>query len=201
MTLANGFVQVVFELAPHPRLSSIRGDVSGRGRYGPNTCANRPDALHRGIVLERVGLEPDQDIWPVPAASSRCASAASPPTVAVLADTPAAVVARVGNVPDDCDEQWQAVRSVWTISLDRGARSFGLQVQATVLKRGVDVAAVSLSLYLEDPQVVAMFDEGTLATRDQTYPYFPAATPLAVRARPEEHARHHRHQGHHWRRR
>ena len=67
VTLANGYVEVGFNLR-HPSVDVMRGDVSGRGDYGPNTAATRPDSqrLHRGgIVLERVWMQPDQDIWPI----------------------------------------------------------------------------------------------------------------------------------------
>jgi hypothetical protein len=59
----------------HTAVDDIRGDFTGGGSYGRNTAAARPDTLHRGgIVLERTWMEPDQDIWPIPAASSRCAA-------------------------------------------------------------------------------------------------------------------------------
>ena len=72
VTLANGYVEVGFNLR-HPSVDVMRGDVSGRGDYGPNTAATRPDSqrLNRGgIVLERVWMQPDQDIWPITGESS-----------------------------------------------------------------------------------------------------------------------------------
>jgi hypothetical protein len=40
----------------------------------------------------------------------------------------------------------------------------------------VDISAILLSVYLENPMSVGMFDEGTVATQSSTYPYFPASS-------------------------
>ena len=174
VTLSNGFVQVSFDLE-HPAVDDIRGDFAGEGAYGRNTAAARPNTLKRGgIVLERIYMEPDQDIWPIPAASSRCAG----PDMAVqhLVETEQRAVVRIIGVADDCDTAHAAINSTWTLELRAGDRHFGLSVDAEVISTSKDVAAVAVGLYLEDPMTVGIFDEGTIATQGSTYPYFPASS-------------------------
>ena len=160
VTLSNGYVWVSFDLV-HPSIDDIRGDFAGGGAYGSNTAATRPDRLHRrGIVLERIWMEPDQDIWPIPSASSRCA--AQDLRVERLADTGQRASIRITGVVDDCDPRVSAVNSTWTLELRAGDRQFGLRVDAEVTSTAKDVAAVALGVYLKDPMTVGTFDEGTV---------------------------------------
>ena len=171
--MANGFAFVSFNLV-NPSIDIIRGDITGAGEWGPNTASDRPDDLHRnGFVLERVWMEPDEDIWPTPSASSRCA--APDMVVRQLLNAPERVVVQISGVADDCDPHWQALNSTWELEMRAGERNFSLSLGVSVTTP-VDVAAVSLSAYLADPMIVGMFAEGTVATQSSTYPYFPASS-------------------------
>lgn len=173
VTLTNGFVSVSFNKRS-PSIDDIRGDFVGGGAYGPNVASSGFDQQRRGgIVLERFEMEPNQDIWPIPHASSACAN----PTLNVSAAGTSAsrAVVRIDGVLDDCLAP--AVTSTWTISLDASARSFALSVSARVLRR-TDVAAVSVSAYLSDPQTIALMDDGTMAQQYSTWPYFAPSRPL-----------------------
>ena len=143
----------------------LRGDVEGVGNYGDNTAARRPDDLFRsGIVLERMGMEPDEDIWPVPYASTRCAAAGL--GVSVVQSTPEVSVVTISGVMDDCRARWSALNSSWTLTLRSGERHADLTVEVTVVT-AVDASAVLLSVYLGDPMSVGMFDEGTVAIQSR----------------------------------
>ena len=155
VTLENQYVRVSFNKV-HPGIDVMQGDFMGHGAYGTNTAAvDRPDdhRLHRsGIVLERIGMPIDQDIWYVPSSSSRCADEASLNSTVTL-NTTDVVELHISGVVDDCSEEDAALTSSWTIRLARGSRAFSLAVDASAT-REVDVAAVSVSVYLGDPVAV-----------------------------------------------
>lgn len=174
VTLSNGFVMVSFDLE-HPAVDEMRGDFAGAGNYGSNTAAARPNTLKRGgIVLERLFMEPEQDIWPIPAASSRCAAAGI--NVQHLANTKEHATVRISGVTDDCNIANAAINSTWTLDLRAGDRYFTFSIDAEVISTAKDVAAVAVAVYLEDPMTVGIFDEGTVATQGSTFPYFPASS-------------------------
>jgi hypothetical protein len=174
VSIENGFVHIGFNLL-HPSIDDIRGDFTGNGNYGPNTAARRSNRLHRaGIVLERIWMEADQDIWPIHSASSRCAGTRL--HAARTVDTPQRSIVRITGVVDDCEPRWAALNSTWTIELLAGNRQFRLTVDVEATSAEKDIAAVAVSAYLADPFTAGIFDEGTVAVQGSTYPYFPASS-------------------------
>lgn len=127
-------------------------------------------------MLEREGMQFAPCIWPVPSASSRCISPHQPLTVTKLVDTPLISQVLITGVVDDCEPAYTSLTSNWTITLRAGERNFSVSVAVAVTAVTVDVAMVGISIYLADPISVGIYDEGTLFTQGQTFPYFPSSS-------------------------
>mmetsp|Transcript_9666 Transcript_9666/g.28527 ORF Transcript_9666/g.28527 Transcript_9666/m.28527 type:complete len:821 (-) Transcript_9666:30-2492(-) len=145
VAVGNGYACAVFELAK-PRLSTLRGDFAGAGRYGASALAE--GQLELEDASGKVFASAD----------------AGPATATVLSSAREEVAVEIRGLRDRAEAPM--VEEVWTMSLAAGARSVVLKISGRSARAG-QVRAVRHSFRLLPSSIYALFDGGVVQMKDQ----------------------------------
>jgi hypothetical protein len=191
VTLANGYVQITFDLLC-PRISALRADAQGSGRYGDNVLISSTGVRLEVQQFDASGCVGAEDLagedGAMPALSCPYAATAAHSSsregclgVAlaheVVTNSSREVSVLISGVVESVDRP--QVRSSWLLTLRSGARGAELEVNATST-RAANLTAVRLSHDFAPRSLYALYDKGVVQMMNAPKPYWgaPPGNPL-----------------------